>query len=185
MSVNPRRHRAGTPAVLLLLALLGPGTAIGEPLSGRLAPLDGLVVVDAGGQVVGPLAGTVSGILAVVRLRLAGRDILLLVGTGRIGGFLRAGYESPDCTGPAYLDFNLPPELATLFLELAALGPLNEVLVMENDEVTRTITSEWNGFSEPPACDLVAGPSPGTVRPTTSLGPVGTFTPPFRLRRSE
>lgn len=184
--MSRRRGRAGTLAVLLLLGLLGPGPATGEPLGSRVAPVDGLVIVDAGGQVVGPLAGTLLGLLGLLRLRLDGRDLLLSVGSGRIFSslFLRIGYESVDCTGPGYVEFVLPPGFPLPFLELAAVDPLNQVLVADGAEVTRTIASEWSRTSTPP-CDPVAAPVPETVRPTTSLGTIGGFAPPFRLRRSE
>jgi hypothetical protein len=122
--------------------------------------------------------------VALVRLRLGGRDVLVIAGRGRIFSFLTIKYESNDCTGTPYLDFDLPPELPALFLDPVGITAGGEVLVSSGDEVIRTINSEWSGVFDAPACDVV-GPGNESVRPAAVLGSLAGFTPPFRLRGDE
>ena len=74
---------------LVILAALGAGGAGAEPPAGRVEPGDGPVVVDAGGQVVGPLVSTLGGLpITLVRLRLGSRDVLVTVTNGAVRGLL-------------------------------------------------------------------------------------------------
>jgi hypothetical protein len=186
MRTSRRPASAAALAVLLLLGLHpAPGGAQGGPSGARLEPVDELVVVDAGGQVVGPVLGTLMGLpVVLVRLRLGGRDVAVSVGPGRIRGLVSIKYESDDCSGPAYLDFELPPGLPPLFLEPAAVTSTGDVLVVSGSEVVRTIESEAPGLFGGSGCDDVP-PSNESVRPVAVLGAVSGLAAPFRLRGGE
>ena len=164
--------------LLLVLAVLAPWTA-GDPAgaqAGRATPPEPPVVVDASGREVGPIV-EILGPFTVVLLRADGRDATLVVFRDRLVSLLAAAYESPDCTGPPWArDFVQVP-----LVEPAAIGRLNELLVRNGDPETRTLTSEWNSFSTPPACQTPPAET-RIVRPTRVLVDLNGFQPPFRLR---
>jgi hypothetical protein len=161
----------------VLLGTGWPAAAEAPPLGQRVEPVDGRVVVDAQGRVLGPLVQATGG-FGVVLFRASGRDALLFVGREQILGVQPAQYEAPDCSGPPLVEFLPGPARVA---ELAAVGTLGEILVPVGDAETRSIGSRWVASDLMPFCDTSeAGDL--VVRPTVVLSVAEAFTPPFRLR---
>jgi hypothetical protein len=165
---------AGALALTASLALTG--AAAGE--AGRAGTRgEGVVVVDAAGQEVGSVVGA-GATVPRVALRLGRR--LAVVGVTRDRFFpdmVGLAFESPDCTGPAWIEDFLPdqPGLATR----TAIGPGNVLLGAAGPAEERTVRSIWQMFDDPPACDPFPASS-STVLPTTPLLDLDVFVAPFR-----
>jgi hypothetical protein len=159
---------------------LGPGLASGEEGPGaRVDPVEAPVVVDATGQVVGPVVGAHELGFAMVRLRAGGFDAGVLVFHDRLVSPVGAQYESADCSGDPLIPI-VPVQSLVPLADLTAVGAAGEILVGVGEIRARVIASEWEPLESPPACEPVAPPETEVVRATAVLPTA--FVPPFRLR---
>jgi hypothetical protein len=174
-----RRWPAGLAAALALVA----GAASAEPGSGRVPPVRPLRVVDATGKLVGRVVDLGTSV-ATVRVRAAGRDLLLRATADEIGSgfFLGLLFETADCTGAGWV-LEPPPEIAAVFLfDLVAEGPGRVLFAGAGPLDAKVIGSQIDSMAVPPVCVPVP-PAPATaVRPAVQVLDPADWQPPFRLR---
>jgi hypothetical protein len=140
-----------------------------------------LVLVDAGGRLIGPVVAAVGGVFAEVRILAEGVDVPVSVRPGGFGeGAMAVGFETPDCTGAPWLVGLLPPSLLSFFQE-AGVGPPRRLFVGAGPRSTPLIASRWvippgqagECQAQPPAAE--------DALPATPVLDLGVFVPPFRI----
>jgi hypothetical protein len=170
-------------AGLAALALTA-GAAGAEPGSGRLPSGRPLRVVDATGKLVGRVIDALAIDTVTVRVRAAGRDLLLLASPDALGPSpgLGLAFETPDCSGSPWIP-QPPPEFADLFLLApVAAGEGTALFAGDGPVQMKVIGSAIDAFADPPVC---AGVPPGPAVPVRSAVQVldlADWQPPFRVR---
>jgi hypothetical protein len=165
---------AGAAAALLL----GAGPARGQAeRAGR--PEAAPVVVDADGQVLGPVEGSLFTGAITVGIRAGGRVVPLVVLPDRLFAFGVVGFESETCQGPALLlPFRAPGTPS--FHGEAGIGPGQSLRGAVGPPEVRIIASQYFPGDLPPCQPVTAI---GRIAfPTVELLDLGRFTRPFRVR---
>jgi hypothetical protein len=175
------------PRWLALLVLAGLALSVTPARGGegaRLPPWRPTRVVDATGRVVGRVVDALGLDLVTVWVQAGQRDVILGARPDRIEivAVLQTGFESADCTGPAWILGTPEPIPSGLFLfSVVALGPGRAVLVADGPAVPRTILSRFDPSVDPPCVAVPPGP-PQPVRPPLTILDLDDWQAPFSLR---
>lgn len=156
----------------LLGGLLALSSARPEPAAARRAAEP--AVIDSGGRPVGVLVGaTSSGALVVIRTPAgAGQVVVSGEAFHRFDAFVT--YETPDCTGPAFISATLPTD--TPLVGLSGIGRDNVLFLAQGDPGDRPLASYWN--VPPGVCEAAA---PNVAFPAVPALDLAVFEPPFKV----
>jgi hypothetical protein len=173
----------------LLLAVAGLAVAASTPPAapaGEVAARAGVaetpVLVDADGQVVGPLLVHYNSPAGIVRIVRGDLDVPVQVrASSFLEAFARVGFESGDCTGPPWL-VDLLPTTSPPFFRAAGVGPASVLYVGEGPRATPTISSKWTiPPGDPAGCQPQAAAAQEALQAVEALD-LSIFRPPFRIR---